>query len=58
MQKKSNKAAQPGVPSGSEIVLCQTEDKQTRIEVRLEGNAVGLTEAQMSASVSRRRFLR
>jgi hypothetical protein len=33
--------------TGSEIVLYQTEDQQTRIQVRLEGGTVWLTQAQI-----------
>jgi len=34
--------------SKSEIILYQTEDNQTRIEVRLENETVWLTQAQMA----------
>src|ERR1035437_3246242 len=32
----------------SEIILYQTEDNQTRLQVRLEGETVWLTQAQMA----------
>jgi hypothetical protein len=48
MPRKSNKPARPGVPSGSEIVLYQTEDEQTRIEVRLDGGTVWLSQRMLS----------
>ena len=32
----------------SEILLYQTEDQQTRVQVRLEGDTVWLTQAQMA----------
>ena len=38
----------PENPSPSEIILYQTEDARTRIEVRLEGGTVWLTQAQMA----------
>jgi hypothetical protein len=41
-------ADDPENPSPSEIILFQTEDAQTRIEVRLEGGTVWLTQAQMA----------
>jgi hypothetical protein len=41
-------AEDPENPSPSEIVLFQTEDAQTRIEVRLEGGTVWLTQAQLA----------
>src|ERR1019366_10253044 len=34
--------------SGSELILYQTEDGRTRLEVRLEGETVWLTQAQMA----------
>jgi hypothetical protein len=40
-------ATQSGEPPPSEIVLYQTEDKQTRIQVRFEGETAWLTQAQM-----------
>ncbi len=33
---------------GGEVILYQTEDLQTRLEVRLEGETVWLTQAQMA----------
>ncbi len=39
---------EPENPSPSEIILYQTEDAQTRIEVRLEDGTVWLTQAQMA----------
>jgi hypothetical protein len=33
---------------GSKLILYRTEDAQTRIQVRLEGGAVWLTQAQMA----------
>jgi len=47
-KKKSTVPAKTGAPSGSELILYQTEDAQTRIKVRLEGNTVWLTQAQMA----------
>jgi hypothetical protein len=47
-KKPSSIPGNPGTPSGSEMILYQTEDAQTRIEVRLEGNTVWLTQAQMA----------
>ncbi|MFA6286976.1 MAG: virulence RhuM family protein [Opitutaceae bacterium] len=41
-------ADDPENPSPSEIILFQTEDAQTRIEVRLEGGTVWLTQAQLA----------
>ncbi|HUP93201.1 MAG TPA: virulence RhuM family protein [Solimonas sp.] len=40
----------PALPaeSGSEVVLYQTEDARTRIQVRLEGGTAWLTQAQMA----------
>jgi len=35
--------------SGSELLLYQTEDNRTRIEVRLEHGTVWLTQAQLAA---------
>ena len=35
-------------PEGSEIVLYQTEDHQTRLQVRLQGGSVWLTQAQIA----------
>jgi len=46
--KPSKVPAQPGVPTGSKIVLYQTEDEQTRIEVRLEGGTVWLSQRMLS----------
>ena len=34
---------------GGEVILYQTEDLQTRLEVRLEGETVWLTQAQMTS---------
>jgi hypothetical protein len=36
------------IPLKSEIILYQTEDAQTRLQVRLEGETVWLTQAQMA----------
>ena len=47
-KKQTKGPSKTGAPSGSELVLYQTEDAQTRIEVRLEGNTVWLTQAQMA----------
>jgi len=41
-------ADDPENPSPSEIILFQTEDAQTRIEVRLECGTVWLTQAQLA----------
>jgi len=41
-------ATQSGEPPPSEIVLYQTEDKQTRIQVRFEGETAWLTQNQMA----------
>jgi hypothetical protein len=41
-------ADDPENPSPSAIVLFQTTDQQTRIEVRLEGGTVWLTQAQLA----------
>ena len=35
-------------PSPSQLILYQTEDNRTRIEVRLEGGTVWLTQAHMA----------
>jgi len=39
---------QPGPKPASEIILYQTEDNRTRLQVRLEGETVWLTQAQMA----------
>ena len=45
----SNLPAQPDQPgSSSEILLFQTEDKRTQVEVRLEGETVWLSQKQMA----------
>ena len=42
-------AAMPeNAPPSSELILYQTEDNQTRLQVRLEGETVWLTQAQMA----------
>lgn len=41
-------AATTPLPEGSEIVLYQTEDQQTRLQVRLDGGTVWLTQAQIA----------
>ena len=38
----------PAPRPASEIILYQTEDAQTRLQVRLEGETVWLTQAQMA----------
>lgn len=45
---RSPRALAPPTPSGSEILLYTTPDRQTRIEVRLEGETVWLTQRQMA----------
>lgn len=40
--------AHEGPPTASELILYRTEDARTRIEVRLEGGTVWLTQAQMA----------
>ncbi len=50
-RKKKPPAAKPKnavVPSSSELLFYQTEDGQTRLQVRLEGETVWLTQAQMA----------
>src|SRR5919109_1536078 len=47
-KKLAQVPAKPGFPPRSQIILYQTEDAQTRIEVRLEGNTVWLTHAQIA----------
>ena len=42
-------------PPASEIVLYQTEDNQTRVQVRLEGTTAWLTQAQMAELFQRER---
>ncbi|HNQ72825.1 MAG TPA: virulence RhuM family protein [Verrucomicrobiota bacterium] len=39
---------QPTPPPGGEIILYQTEDKQTRLRVQLDGETVWLSQAQMA----------
>lgn len=39
---------QPAPQPGGQIILYQTEDKQTRLRVRLEGETVWLSQAQMA----------
>jgi hypothetical protein len=41
-------AKNPEPNPGAEIVLFQTSDEQTRIEVRLQNETVWLTQAQMA----------
>lgn len=48
MHKISNKPAKPGAPTGSEIILYQAEDAQTRIEVRSDGGTVWLSQRMLS----------
>jgi hypothetical protein len=49
MVEKTPPPGDSGGPSGaSEILLCTTPDQQTRIEVRLEGDTVWLTQRQMA----------
>lgn len=38
----------PAKPPRSELLICQTEDGRTRIQVRLEGETVWLTQADMA----------
>ena len=45
---KRRKSAPPAAATGSEIVLYQTEDGRTRLDVRLENETVWLTQAQMA----------
>ena len=40
---------------GSEIILYQTEDGRTRLEVKLEDNTVWLTQQQISELIQRER---
>jgi hypothetical protein len=49
-KKKSpvGKASNAVVPAGSELLFYQTEDGQTRLQVRLEGETVWLSQAQMA----------
>jgi hypothetical protein len=42
------KMAQPARQPGGEIILYQTEDKQTRLQVQLDGETVWLSQAQMA----------
>jgi hypothetical protein len=42
------KSTLPAAPAGSEIILYQTADGRTRLEVRLENETVWLTQAQMA----------
>ena len=39
---------QTGGPSASRLILFQAEDRKTRIEVRLDGGTVWLTQLQMA----------
>ena len=45
----------PAPQPASEIILYQTEDNQTRLQVRLEGETVWLTQAQMAELFQRER---
>jgi hypothetical protein len=45
---RSPRASDPGRTGGSEILLYMTPDRQARIEVRLEGETVWLSQAQMA----------
>lgn len=45
----------PNPKSGGELILYQTEDSQTRVQVRLEGETVWLTQAQMAELFQRER---
>ena len=38
----------PSAPSGDEVILYQTEDGRTRLQVRLQGETVWLTQAQLA----------
>lgn len=42
------KSSNAVLPAGSELLFYQTEDGQTRLQVRLEGETVWLTQAQMA----------
>jgi hypothetical protein len=46
--KRSKKSIPSATPEGSEIILYQTEDGRTRLEVRLENETVWLTQKLMS----------
>ena len=45
---KTTKSPIPGPGAGTELLLYQTEDGQTRIEVRLVGDTLWLTQNQMA----------
>jgi len=45
----------PANPARSELLIYQTEDGQTRIQVRLEDETVWLTQADMAQLFKRRR---
>ncbi len=50
-RKKKSSAGKPKshvAPSGSELLFYQTEDGRTRLQVRLDGETVWLTQAQMA----------
>ncbi len=50
--KKKSPVGKPGsvvTPSDSELLFYQTEDGQTRLQVRLEGETVWLTQKAMAA---------
>ena len=46
-------SGKPATPSDSEIILYQTEDQRTRLEVRLVGETVWLSLGQMAALFQR-----
>ena len=52
---KSKTAPPSAAKPASELILYQTEDNQTRIEVRLENETVWLTQAQMADLFQRER---
>jgi hypothetical protein len=54
---RKSKAASPSAAAkpASELILYQTDDNQTRIEVRLENETVWLTQAQMAELFQRER---
>ena len=40
----SQSASPPPAPSGGDVILYQTEDGRTRLQVRLQGDTVWLTQ--------------
>ncbi len=51
----SQSASPPPAPSGGDLILYQTEDGRTRLQVRLQGETVWLTQAQLAELFQRER---